>query len=300
MTYDGLDGGYCGHAIYLALPQDIYFDIVENKHLWEGEIREGINKFNNISDEFIAAVFIELEVSEVDVDWREDSGLLKLATRHPHQSPTRDMTSIWKAGYLRLFVSHKAEYKEHAFKLKLELNDYGIDAFVAHEDIEPTKVWLREIENALHSCDIMVALMTEQFSESNWTDQEIGAAFGRNIQVIPVKVGKDPYGLIGKYQALQGLGKNSEVLSSEIFDLLWSKPLIKEILVDALITRFENSESFSRSKKLIKHIKRIETASPNQVERLRNSLSKNYQISAAIGVPQALAGLLTRLQAPAT
>jgi len=44
--------------------------------------------------------------------------------------------------------------------------------------------------------------MTEEFHDSIWTDQEVGVAFCRGVQIISVKLGKDPYGFIGKFQAL--------------------------------------------------------------------------------------------------
>ena len=79
---------------------------------------------------------------------------------------------------------------------------FGISCFVAHSDIEPTRTWQKEIEKALFSMDVLIALMTEDFSDSNWTDQEIGVAIGRNVLILPIRMGADPYGFIGKYQAI--------------------------------------------------------------------------------------------------
>jgi hypothetical protein len=47
-----------------------------------------------------------------------------------------------------------------AKELKDALVLYAIDGFVAHEDIEPTKEWLIEIETALETCHGLVALLT--------------------------------------------------------------------------------------------------------------------------------------------
>lgn len=58
------------------------------------------------------------------------------------------------------------------------------------------------IENALFSMDAFVALMTEGFHDSLWTDQEVGVAIGRGVPIISVRLEKDPYGFIGKFQAL--------------------------------------------------------------------------------------------------
>jgi hypothetical protein len=61
-------------------------------------------------------------------------------------------------------------------KLKEELGRFGVSAFVAHEDILATRKWQNEIENAHRSMDAFAALMTDDFHDSDWTDQEAGFA----------------------------------------------------------------------------------------------------------------------------
>ncbi|WIM06798.1 MAG: toll/interleukin-1 receptor domain-containing protein [Candidatus Nitricoxidivorans perseverans] len=107
------------------------------------------------------------------------------------------------------FLSHKSEVKREVSELKDRLRLFGISCFVAHEDIHPTKAWQHEIENALASMDGFVALMTESFHESDWTDQEVGFAFARGVPMIAVRLGKDPYGFIGKFQGLSSTWSNS-------------------------------------------------------------------------------------------
>jgi hypothetical protein len=109
---------------------------------------------------------------------------------------------IWgEAGY-RVFLSHKTSVKRETAALKERLQPFGISCFVAHEDIRPTKAWQDEIVNALTTMDAFVALLTDDFHRSLWTDQEVGFALGRNVPIISVKLGKNPYGFIGKFQAL--------------------------------------------------------------------------------------------------
>jgi TIR domain len=69
--------------------------------------------------------------------------------------------------------------------------------------IEPTREWQKVIELALRSCDVLMAYVTPDFAQSRWTDQEVGWAMGRGVVLIPVKVGADPYGFFGTYQAVQ-------------------------------------------------------------------------------------------------
>jgi hypothetical protein len=106
--------------------------------------------------------------------------------------------------YFRLFLSHKAQVKRESAGLKDQLRLFGISAFVAHEDIHPTKTWQDEIEYALATMDGFVAFMTTDFHDSDWTDQEVGFAVARNVPMIAVRLESNPYGFIGKFQALPG------------------------------------------------------------------------------------------------
>jgi TIR domain len=110
---------------------------------------------------------------------------------------------IWQGDGYRLFLSHKSEDKVEVGRLKKQFRKYGISAFVAHADIEPTQAWQNEIERALGSMDGLAALMTKNFHDSSWTDQEIGFALGRHVMVIAVNLGRNPYGFIGDMQALK-------------------------------------------------------------------------------------------------
>jgi len=108
-------------------------------------------------------------------------------------------------------------------------------AFVAHEDIEPTAEWQEEIEIALSTMDAFLVMLTPGFCESKWTDQEVGFAVGRRIPVVPIKLKLNPYGFIGKYQALQGKNLTIPDLASEILDLLLKKPSIGTKITSALV-----------------------------------------------------------------
>ena len=157
-----------------------------------------------------------MEILE-DQDWRKESGLLFTGRRI--FSPEAEKR-IWGEEGFRVFLSHKDGFKKETAELKKKLKLFGVTCFVAHEDIKPTKEWQDEIENALSSMDAFVALITEDFHDSVWTDQEVGFALGRGVPIIPVKLGKNPYGFLAKVQALScfsGTGfttKESELVVS--------------------------------------------------------------------------------------
>lgn len=126
----------------------------------------------------------------------------------------------WRNGYFRMFISHITSKKVQASSLKVALEDYGITSFVAHEDIKPSKEWLKEIERALNSMDCMSAMMYDNFHDSKWCDQEVGIALGRGITVIPLILDKDPYGFLGEYQGIKIKGMMPKDLAQIVFKML--------------------------------------------------------------------------------
>ena len=197
-SYDNWNGGTCGHAIYLALPEALFLNVLKQKAEVQESIKNDLNKIHNVRNEFVEGVFLEMETEEAS-DWRKESGLLVVGKRSIATATSR---RIWGEEGFRLFLSHKSEVKKETSELKDQLQMFGVSCFVAHEDILPTKAWQNEIEVALASMDGFVALMTTDFHESDWTDQEVGFAFATGIPMIAVRLGKDPYGFIGKFQAL--------------------------------------------------------------------------------------------------
>ena len=208
------------------------------------------------------------------------------------------LDSLWGEGTLRAFISHKAEDKVRATGLKECLRYNGIASFVAHEDIEPTQLWQTQIEIALLSMHVLIALLTEGFSNSNWTDQEVGVAVGREVLVIPVSLGKDPYGFIGKYQAIRGFSKNNQEIADEIYDVIQRSNTVPDDLkllaesarasaeasyIDSYISVVARSGSFSRSNELAKQLPRFTTMSSRQEEAFVQAFNRNNQACGAFG-----------------
>lgn len=128
---------------------------------------------------------------------------------------------IWSAtGYFRLFISHISADKRNAHRLKESLAPLGISGFVAHDDINPTLEWQVEIERALQCMDAFVAIHTPGFSNSFWTQQEVGFALGRGAKIISFEMGELPTGFVGKHQALRRQGRNAEQIAKEIDKIL--------------------------------------------------------------------------------
>jgi CHC2 zinc finger/TIR domain len=138
----------------------------------------------------------------------------------------------------RLFVSHISQHKDKAARLKGCLASFAINAFVAHDDIHPTVEWQSEIERALGTMDAFLAMHTDGFSESCWTQQEIGYAVCRRVKIISLKMGdEDPAGFISKHQALPRQGRSAEAIAKHLNELLADDPATGPILQAAKTAR---------------------------------------------------------------
>ena len=250
----------------------------------------------NMASEFLRRPFCDLYHEGIFLILQDGLNLVRIDVPKIFALPENELNRLWEPDYFRVFLSHKAEYKKETAKLKYFLLNYGITCFVAHDDIEPTKEWQDEIEKALFSMDAMVALLTDDFHESNWTDQEIGFSMGMNKLIIPVNLGRDPYGFIGKYQAINGKKLDLSILAQNIFEILFKKPETKDKIIETLITRFEKSTSFDHSRILMVYLTQIESASRKLINRLENAPKNNFQVEGCNKVKKELPALIEKLK----
>ena len=273
IEHDNLDGGIDGHLVILTLPEILFFNIFDSLDEISKEICTDLNKINtSIRNEYVSEVSIE-KIDVSSENWRQDSGLLQ---EELHTISSVVQEQLWDKGKYRIFISHKTEDKNEVAKLKLKLALYGISCFVAHEDISPTKRWADEIENALFSMDCCVAIMTPEFHESDWTDHELGCAYGRHVPVIAIRMGKDPYGLIGRFQALTA---SWDTLPQALVELLIQHNKMK----DAFIGAIENCTSFDDANKLAKIFPKIDKMAPSQITKIISVVNNNTQVSGSYG-----------------
>lgn len=157
----------------------------------------------------------------------------------------------WEDGRFRLFITHLANQKLTAHSLKSNLRFYGIDAFVAHDDIRPGKEWQLVIESALHSCDALVGLLHSGFRESDWCDQEVGFALGRGVPVVPIHFDLYPYGFFGSVQAIINAGAQEvKALARQLTLILLHDKRTADKLTEAIVEQLANARSFDQANRL--------------------------------------------------
>jgi len=187
-----------------------------------------------------------------------------------------DIRRLWENDGFRVFLSHKSQVKKETADLKDRLKMYGVTCFVAHQDIEPTLAWQNEIEKSLFSMNALVALISEDFHDSDWTDQEVGVAFGRMVPIVTAGLGGTPRGFINKYQALPCTWESA---AEEIVKIL----IKNDEMVDAYINMVKNSDSYAESNILSKILPSISNLSEPQISNLISAFNENAQVHNSVG-----------------
>lgn len=203
----------------------------------------------------------------------------------------------WSDGStFRVFLSHVASERSYAAEVKLAMRQFGIEAFVAHEDIEPGAEWLRTILAALHSCDALVALLHREFPTSRWCDQETGIALGRGVTTVPVKIDIDPYGFLGGIQAVYGADHNASSAVRAVVDILIKDKKTGTAMTEAVVSALVNAWSFNQANTLAQLLRDApQRVTWEQMDRLRLAQQENVDVREAWHVAGALARLESAL-----
>ncbi len=210
----------------------------------------------------------------------------------------------WAAGMFRLFVSHTSAHRESAGRLRDRLGRWGVDAFVAHDAIEPTREWQDEILLGLSTCEAMCALVTSDFVESRWCDQEVGFAVARDILIVPVKAGVDPHGFIAKYQAITVHEMMPAFdVAHGVFDALARNRRTSTAMAPAIIRRYANSGSYDNTRAAFVLLETIpkDAWTAAMIEQVEQAADANSQVHDAVlpggrEVPKAAEELLDSIR----
>lgn len=269
--YDNWNGGTYYYKLQLGLATGIFASLQSNIDHFEKEILALVKIIDRpYENDHISEVMITPLTEEETVYGQ------KLA---PSEAETK---RLWKEGNFRLFISHLSRDRYEAQKLKECLDNYGVDAFVAHNDIEPSLEWQGVIELALRSMDSLVALFTPEFSESKWCDQEIGWALGRGIPVLPLSLGMVPHGFAGKFQAISGELEKPYDLARSIFKTLSNNSITRRAIFQAVPFALLESKSFPQSLKLVPIIESYQDFTNADKDILWRACKENDQVYCAV------------------
>jgi len=218
----------------------------------------------------------------------------ELELEHSYSSSAPKEATFWKAGHFKLFLSHLASFKVQTARLQHALRKYAITSFVAHEDIEPSREWQTEIEAALHTMDAMAALLMPGFKESNWCDQEVGVAVGRDVLIIPVRKGLDPYGFIGKYQGIQAANKNVGEVAEDIFNTIIKSPRTRAKMIRCISNAISQSTEVADALEKVALLQAQPDIPKDALESLKSEADENHVLAKSVPFVRELNALLTK------
>ena len=277
--YDNWDGGTWSCTLHLEVPTSVFARVEGKLEETESGLAEKLKKlFRSTAPYFLTAVRIGARAGTVSL--------------HRTDPTLNEINRIWEPATLRLFISHVSAHREEVGLLKKALSNFGISGFVAHEDIEPNLEWQEEIELALGSMHALTALLTSDFHQSNWTDQEVGFAFGRNVPVLSVQLGISPYGFMGKNQGLRGNLRLLHASAAPIAEVLLRESRTKLLMQDSLVGALERAKSFASAKQIATMLATVSGFSSRQLERLKIACTENPQVRESWGVPEIIKNLI--------
>lgn len=218
---------------------------------------------------------------------------------HPGSASYQDfepteIESRWSLDHFRLFLSHVAARKAEATALKEELAYFNIAAFVAHEDIEPSRRWQSTIETALREMDALAALLTTGVHESPWTDQEVGYGLGRGILAVGFRYELDFYGFMAQDQALNARGKEPKALARELAMLLAKNEHTRARMGDALAARLARSYGYKQSQDIANLLRIVAPLTADAKVIIEQGFYANYEVNAATNVREILSVLIDK------
>ena len=279
--YDNWNGGTYGHDVLVFVPE-ASIDLVDldDQERVSELIRDDLNRVTpEVENEYVRAVYVKL-ADELDPQYQSAVPL----SREPYARP-QDV-GLWNKNSLRLFLSHRDQYKSEAHALADALEPYGVSVFVAHDAIKPMKEWQREILNGLMTMEVMLVLLTDDFHDGSWTNQEIGFALGKGTPIVCVKVGVvDPRGFIGSRQALKGSLERISDVAPQVYRALINEigeeGRLKEVLIEAFVSSVSYFDTMDALKRLTETSDRLNDA---ELNRIVEGYARNDQLHGCAGI----------------
>ena len=193
---------------------------------------------------------------------------------------TSKSRSIQKPPAARAFISYSHEDRKYGAQAKAVFVEVGIDAFLAHEDLDVSDEWRARIIEELNSCSIFVPLLSANFVASKWAPQEVGFIISRpSVAIAPVSLdGTMPFGFMSH---VQGRRISKEGITRELLVEPLARRIPRQIL-PGLIKLASRAGTFRSAEALMAPlVEHFGNMTPDEAQTLAEASVKNDQIWAA-------------------
>lgn len=142
--------------------------------------------------------------------------------------------------------------------------------------------WQTVIESALRTMDVMVALAHEGFCASPWTQQEVGWALGRGVPVLFVRLGEDPKGFPGRWQAPSPT-REAAAVASRIAVWLTEQPEVGPVVLERMLWDLAHAPSYKAAEQAALRFEEMGKLGAAVLDGLAAAYHANDQIPGHIG-----------------
>ena len=192
-----------------------------------------------------------------------------------------------------IFVSHSNKDLKLTEEIERLINKSYIKLFFAHRDIDGSEEWKDTIHAEINKCDGMLALVTPNFHTSEYTAQEVGAAWALKRPILPVRVDKaHPKGFIKGIQWITYNNSWPYGSTGKIIKFALSQNRKHEEMVDIVVEMLIGSESYLHSGCLTTILESEGSLTPKQIADIKYALETNSQVSDASRVLSKLEHLI--------
>ena len=259
--------------------------------------RYSYKKFTNLNQHIYPSVPLETRkhaAEQIDVFMRQIIAEYKREyLTHEHSEVNNKDDEIDE---VRIFLSYSSLNKKVTGEVKRWLSEFGFNVFLAHDDIRPSLEWQKVIISNLKDSHVFIPLITSEFNESKWTEQESGMAFITNKLIIPVSVGEGltPHGFLSIYQALKLDPKELEKGCINIVKAVKDNQRYAPLVLDLLIKSLEKSRTFASSEWKTSIISEFDSFTKTQFNSILKSAINNNQVHIAAGSRTDLQSLIKK------
>lgn len=265
------DGNFYDYSYY-----ELIRDILKDAYLEDPN--RAIGMMNYIIKE-------ELTIQEEHL-FENYPGLNGFLSKEISPSPIKSSKSVNKnlsKKALKVFISYSMKDKRVGAKIKEMLENFGIECFMAHDDIGVSEEWKKRILNELGQADIFIPILSSNFRNSDWCSQEAGIACFRDILFIPLSLDKEikPYGFMSHRQG-QKINEHRNIPLNYLIDPIMANfpEIFREInIIEGLINELEKVRSFNKANKAMDNLKPyFNKLSADQANRIVDISIANDQI----------------------
>lgn len=183
---------------------------------------------------------------------------------------------------VRAFISYAHVDRAFAGQAQRVLAAVGIEAFLAHEDLEVSEEWRGRLLQELARCHLFVQLLSQHYLASTWAQHEAGYIVSRlsdGVVVAPLSIdGTRAGGFLGHIQS-PSVGGNG------ITQVLLVEPLVPRYprtILPRLIDAASRAGSFRHAETLIAPLVRFFSVfSPDEAQTFADASVRNGQIWSA-------------------